>query len=442
MDGLPRVNGGASPRRAALSHRLGAAVLVGACASLAACAHAPEPLPLRRAAPLERVWRPELGGPVALGSEETRVALARGVLTYALAFAGPERLLAVELDTAFSLRAYARAPDADADADADAGARERDDRPRATAAPSWQTRWRSELGPADYDVVDIAVDHARDQVFVAVRDGTVRGYAIADGALVSTWHLGSAASAVAISADGDYAATGSEDGVVCLRRREDGALLQCALAHAGAIAALAFSDGVLASAAWDGSALVWSIPSLAIRAKQHLPGVISDLAFAPAGARLALARSAAPLRRGVARSADAVSDHMDEGASADETAADGEPAPAVTVWDWQRDRQQHLRGHRGPVSAVAWSVDGAHLLSASWDRSVALWHVDSGERRFRIGGFDEIVRDLACSPDGAYVAVGAWTAPGARESMATSLIELLYAPSTHLYPAQQRPAKD
>ncbi|HWN67658.1 MAG TPA: hypothetical protein VNM90_08455, partial [Haliangium sp.] len=246
---------------------LGALAVLGVLA-LAACGAA-------RLEPLSAGASPP--GPAAGLGRST--AAARGALTYAVAFAGPDLLAAIELSTEFELVI-----------------RELDRRGPARGQPRarHRVRHRVSLGPPDFDVGDLAVDPTRQEAWIASRDGTVRSYGLRRGVLALTWHLGSPATAVAVSADGRLVATATEDGVLCLRRRADSALLQCVVAHEAPIAALDFAAGHLASAAWDGTVIVWDVPSLASASRQRFEGSVNDIAFTPDGSVLALARSGSP----------------------------------------------------------------------------------------------------------------------------------------------------
>lgn len=366
---------------------------------------------------------PPTARPLAPGQQATspaaalgaRTELARGVLTYAVAFAGEHTLVTVELGTHFDLLVR------DIIADGPDGP----DGPGAPSRPGRgpRLRHRIRLGPADFDIGDLAIDTTRDHAWVASRDGTVRAYDLQRGALLTTWHLGSSASAVAVSPDGAYIATGTEDGILCLRRGHDGALLQCTIAHQAAITALDFHGApprapsprtALASAARDGSVVLWAVPSLAVQARRRLAGSASALAFDPGGTRLAVACSSAPARHGAGAPA-----------SHDRT-PDASPHPddAVLVWTPSTGDTIRLAGHRGPVSAVAWVPDGARLISGAWDRTIALWAPANAARIAEQRGFRGRIRDLAVSPRGARVAVGAWT--DGREGPASVLLPLLY----------------
>src|SRR5262249_17809294 len=145
-----------------------------------------------------------------------------------------------------------------------------------------------DLGPPDYDFVDLAVDAAGRRVAVAGLDGTVRLFD-ASAKPKASWRLDAAATAVALSPDGAYLAHGAASGVVCLRRVEDGALLQCVAAHEARVTGLAFADAkTLVSAGAHGLAVVWQVPSLKTLAKRDGAPVAHLAARGPA---VALARA-------------------------------------------------------------------------------------------------------------------------------------------------------
>jgi hypothetical protein len=324
-------------------------------------------------------------------------AASRGVLSYAVAFtSAAELLVSVELGARFELVARSLGP-----------------------AGELRERARVVLGPPDWDVVDLAPIPGRPAVLVASAAGTVRAVALDAARVTSTWHLGSAATAVAVSPDGRLAATGSASGVVCLRRLVDGALLQCLAAHTARVSGLDFDrDGRrLASSSWDGRAAVWSVPQLAALAALDTGGSANQIAFAPDGREVAVAASAAPPRRSPAVAA--------REQSSAERARD--PQARVLVWrPLPGERPRTLRGHRDPVTAVVWSSDSRRLVSASWDRTVRLWDAGTGRELARVGGFSHLLRDLAVADSGSWVAAAAWAASGGDP--ATVLLALRHPP--------------
>lgn len=79
-----------------------------------------------------------------------------------------------------------------------------------------------------------------------------------------------------------------------------------------------------------------------------------------------------------------------------------------------------LRGHGGPVKAIAVSPDGGHVVSGSFDQSAILWSPARGAAEAVLRVHEGAVDAVAFLPDGRFVTGGedgriAFWRPGARE---------------------------
>jgi len=318
-------------------------------------------------------------------------AVSTGVLSYASSLvADDSRIVAVELSTVFDLVVY--------DLDAEGNTTETN---------------RVALGPADYDVSALAVGPGAKRAYVAVTDGTVRSINLDSGKIDNSWHVGAAATAIAVAKDGAYVAVGTDSGVICLRRTSDSALLHCVVGHQKHVSDLEFSDNRLASASWDGSVVVWEIPSLAIVATNNGPGSANGIAFAPSGTTLAIARS----RRSPQRSPSDVATEKAHGFSSQPRGA------TVDVWQIGSERPRRCLGHGGPVTSVAW-LGAERLVSSSWDRTVRLWKSANCQQLAKLGGFAHLVRNVERGQTGRWLVVAAWGTEA--EAPSTTLVNVLY----------------
>jgi WD40 repeat protein len=79
----------------------------------------------------------------------------------------------------------------------------------------------------------------------------------------------------------------------------------------------------------------------------------------------------------------------------------------LTVWDAETGLEiRALKGHRGPVSGVAFSPDGTRIVTGSNDGSAKVWDADAYQELQTLNGHRADVRSVAFSPDGTRIVTG------------------------------------
>ena len=87
--------------------------------------------------------------------------------------------------------------------------------------------------------------------------------------------------------------------------------------------------------------------------------------------------------------------------SGNQLAAVDKDERTINVWDVTTGTTiSALRGHEGPVYALAYSADGKRLASGSADKTIRLWEPTSGKEVAVLRGHEQPVEGLSYSPDG------------------------------------------
>jgi WD40 repeat protein/serine/threonine protein kinase len=90
------------------------------------------------------------------------------------------------------------------------------------------------------------------------------------------------------------------------------------------------------------------------------------------------------------------------------TAADGVHGE-IRIWERATGRDVRvLAGRPGAPIALAYSPDGKHLAGGGWDRSVAVWDLETNEERVLPREHSDYVADIEYSPDGKVFASASW----------------------------------
>jgi WD40 repeat protein len=67
-----------------------------------------------------------------------------------------------------------------------------------------------------------------------------------------------------------------------------------------------------------------------------------------------------------------------------------------------------LSGHSDSVRAVAVTADGKRAISGSWDKTLKLWNLETGEELFTLKGHSHLVSAVAVTADGKRAISGSW----------------------------------
>ena len=178
---------------------------------------------------------------------------------------------------------------------------------------------------------------------------------------------------VAFSGDGQRIASGSEDMTVRVWNAATGKQIHKMDEHTGPVRSVAFDGNAsgIYSASDDKTIRRWDSLSGKQTGFQTLPKEIGGLAFSSDGSRLAAALS-------------------------------------VYVYDAMSGQGlMELRGHSGPVEAVAFDSTGRFIASASDDKTIRIWDAATGQEPLNLTGHSGFIRCLAFDRDGRRIASAA-----------------------------------
>ncbi|KAI5116831.1 hypothetical protein M0805_008567 [Coniferiporia weirii] len=242
-------------------------------------------------------------------------------------------------------------------------------------------------------------------------DNTLRIWNAQTGSPVGgtlTGHSGSV-DCVAYSPDGRHVVSGSED---CTLRIWDaqtgGAVGEALTGHSRSVWSIAYSpDGrYIVSGSCDNTLRIWDAQTGSAVGEPLTghSGIVRSVAYSPDGRHIVSGSSDKTLRIWGAQTG-TVGDPL-TGYPERVQSESGSDVDTMRIWDAQTGRESII-GHSEGVYFVAYSPDGRHIVSDSYDNTLRIWDAQTGSPvRELLMGHSYWVSSIAYSHDGRHIVCG------------------------------------
>lgn len=221
---------------------------------------------------------------------------------------------------------------------------------------------------------------------------------------------------VAFNHEGDTIAMAVEDGSVRLWNLADQSVTAMIEAHRGNIWRLKYSedDSLLATAGDDGFIKLWKPPQTVPWKTFKQSNAVRGLVFANDQKSLYAASKDGELKVWSIETGEVIGEATQSDAiyaiavsPNNETLATGGSGKNIRLWNAKSVTQKlSLEGHSGQVYSLSFSPDGKRLASSGWDKTVRIWDTGSGQLITSWMAHAGDVWSVAYSPDGQKLASG------------------------------------
>lgn len=175
------------------------------------------------------------------------------------------------------------------------------------------------------------------------------------------------------------------------------------------VVALAFSPAGdrLVSGSADGAATIWFLSDGSKLPLRGHPREVSAVAFSPGGGLVATGSGDRTVKVWDAKSGEEVATFCGSSETIldvafggdDHTVLAGGNDRRVNRWDVNETQFWRIKGHQEPATGAVFFKDARLLASASQDKTVRIWDVDTARELWRSPAQTEPITDVAVSPD-------------------------------------------
>lgn len=224
---------------------------------------------------------------------------------------------------------------------------------------------------------------------------------------------------LAVSPDSQLLASGSDDYTLKIWNVESGALVQTLVGHTRDVKAVVFHGNgqMVVSGGEDRTVRLWKIGTEeCLRIFPNLAGMIRTVAITPDGQTIASAGSDSQIKLWSLKTGTLMQTLIKSHFSAvnaiaihpnGKTLISGSKDKTIKVWNLTTgELVRTLTGHTDAVNALALSGDGKLLVSGSSDTSVRLWNVETGELKSTLSDHMNSVNAVSISSAGHWIASG------------------------------------
>ncbi len=246
-----------------------------------------------------------------------------------------------------------------------------------------EERWRAPLLPVlrghAWAVNSVAVTPDGKYIVSGSDDQTVRVWELATGQEVRRFRAGllSAVKTLAVTPDGKYVVSGMDiNGTVRLWELATGKVVRRFRGHRVGVNSVAVTPHgrYVVSGGWDGTVRLWELATgQEVRRFTGHEDWVRSVAVTPDGKYV----------------------------------VSGSRDGTVRVWDLAAAQEvRRFTGHWGVVRSVAVTPGGKYVVSGSEDKTVCVWDLATGQAVRRFTGHESLVNSVAVTPDGKYVVSG------------------------------------